>query len=140
MPDQIVAYDAERRQTGDDLVRAAARLAETDGVAFATPNFVSQYQRGAAAASRRPPRSQWHLPLVGAFAAWRKTRGKPAITIAIVDDGVDLAHPDLRANIRLQAGPARAPRSATGATSSCATPIRVTSIRAPSGSAHRSTA
>ncbi len=105
VPDQIVAYDAERRQTGDDLVRAAAHLAESEGVAFATPNFVSQYQRGARHGGGRPPRSQWHLPLVGAFAAWRKTRGKPAITIAIVDDGVDLAHPDLRANIRLKPDP-----------------------------------
>jgi len=104
-PDQIVAYDAERRQTGDDLVRAAARLAETDGVAFATPNFVSQYRRGARTARPRPPRSQWHLPLVGAFAAWRTTRGKPSITIAIVDDGVDLAHPDLRANLRVRPDP-----------------------------------
>ena len=37
---------------------------------------------------------------MGAAEAWRTTRGSPAITIAIVDDGIDVAHPDLRANIR----------------------------------------
>jgi subtilisin family serine protease len=100
LPDQIIAYDAERRQTGDDLVRAAARLAETDGVAFATPNFVSQYRRDARRGGSRPPRSQWHLAIVGAANAWKTTRGKASITIAILDDGVDVAHPDLRANIR----------------------------------------
>ncbi len=100
IPDQIIAYDAERRFSGDDLVSTAARLAETDGVVFATPNFVSQYRRDARRGGSRPPRGQWHLPLVGAAEAWKTTRGKSAITIAIVDDGVDIAHPDLRANIR----------------------------------------
>ncbi len=37
---------------------------------------------------------QWHLPLMGAEAAWEHSRGK-GITIAILDSGVDVDHPDL---------------------------------------------
>jgi thermitase len=37
---------------------------------------------------------QWHLPHIGAFAAWDAGRGE-GITVAVVDTGVDADHPDL---------------------------------------------
>jgi subtilisin family serine protease len=36
---------------------------------------------------------------VGALEAWRYTRGAPEVLIAVLDDGVQLDHPDLAANI-----------------------------------------
>jgi len=36
---------------------------------------------------------------VGALEAWRYTRGSPEVVIAVLDDGVELDHPDLAANI-----------------------------------------
>lgn len=36
---------------------------------------------------------------VGALEAWRHTRGSPDVLIAVLDDGVELDHPDLAANI-----------------------------------------
>jgi subtilisin family serine protease len=36
---------------------------------------------------------------VGALEAWTYTRGSPAVLIAVLDDGVELDHPDLAANI-----------------------------------------
>lgn len=36
---------------------------------------------------------------VGALEAWRYTRGSPDIVVAVLDDGVQLDHPDLAANI-----------------------------------------
>ena len=36
---------------------------------------------------------------VGAVEAWRYTRGSPDVLIAVLDDGVQLDHPDLAANI-----------------------------------------
>ena len=36
---------------------------------------------------------------VGALEAWRYTRGSPDVLIAVLDDGVQLDHPDLAANI-----------------------------------------
>ena len=39
--------------------------------------------------------NQWHLPKIGAPAAWTTTHGSNGIVIAILDSGVDGAHPDL---------------------------------------------
>ncbi|WP_144462746.1 S8 family peptidase [Siminovitchia fortis] len=38
---------------------------------------------------------QWNLPAVGTERGWNFTRGSDDVTIAVVDTGVDLNHPDL---------------------------------------------
>ncbi|HEY9840323.1 MAG TPA: S8 family serine peptidase, partial [Candidatus Obscuribacterales bacterium] len=47
------------------------------------------------------PRSaeQSGLAVIGAARAWDLTLGDPRVTIAIVDSGADLQHPDLKANL-----------------------------------------
>lgn len=42
--------------------------------------------------------SQWHIAKIGAPAAWDSTQGA-GLTIAILDSGVDAAHPDLVGNL-----------------------------------------
>lgn len=42
--------------------------------------------------------SQWHIGKIGAPAAWDSTQGA-GLTIAILDSGVDAAHPDLAGNL-----------------------------------------
>ncbi|MGV3524991.1 MAG: S8 family serine peptidase [Candidatus Sericytochromatia bacterium] len=42
---------------------------------------------------------QWSLAAVNAEQAWSVTTGSPNVIAAVVDTGVDLAHPDLMANL-----------------------------------------
>ena len=42
---------------------------------------------------------QWHLPDVQAPTAWDITRGDPRVVIAVLDSGVDAAHPNLRGKV-----------------------------------------
>ena len=73
------------------------------GVAYAEPDY-----RAEAADLRSSPMVlpddpdfslQWGLAKINAPAAWDVVTGTTAITIAIVDSGVDLNHPDLRDKI-----------------------------------------
>jgi subtilisin family serine protease len=105
IPDQMILTDTALRHPGEELIRLAARLSALDEVAFAAPNFVSQFRRSAPSPSSTPSSKQWHLRLVGAGKAWETTRGKRAITIAVLDDGVDVEHPELRGNVLRNADP-----------------------------------
>lgn len=41
------------------------------------------------------PDYQWNLPMIGTEIGWEITRGSEEVTIAVIDTGVDLHHPDL---------------------------------------------
>jgi subtilisin family serine protease len=61
-------------------------------VSFVEKNFVAQ----ANLAPNDPNYpNQWHLPKVSAPAAWDLTTGSSSVTVAVIDSGVDPAHPDL---------------------------------------------
>jgi thermitase len=65
-------------------------------VAYAEPDFVVQ----AAGAPDDPYLSeQWALTMVKAADAWGITVGRPDVTVAILDTGIDLDHPDLASKI-----------------------------------------
>ncbi len=87
---------------------AARRLYRRGNVALAHPNFL-RLQRpppASAEAVQAPAEGQWALDNdgevgvagadVGAQAAWAITTGRRGVRVAILDDGVDLAHPYLR--------------------------------------------
>lgn len=42
---------------------------------------------------------QWYLKKIDVYEAWSKTMGSPDVTVAVIDTGVDLDHPDLKENI-----------------------------------------
>jgi subtilisin family serine protease len=108
------AYLLEAMSTDGDTgpVATANRLYETGRVVFSHPDFVERrYQRGLEVAPRTPglasardvPASeragdfldrQWHLKTAKVTDAWATTRGDPDICIAILDDGIDTAHPE----------------------------------------------
>ena len=105
--DQVVVYQPERKYAGEELLEIANTWTGLDEVVFATPNFVSQYWRQALPTI---PAAQWHLRNKGtggakkdedvrALDAWGFTRGKRAVVVAVLDDGVDVDHPNLKSRI-----------------------------------------
>ena len=110
-------FDLRRHILATTSVRRASRtldlanqLAEADDVVeFAAPNFLAEIRKRTV----NDPQfgQQWHLNNTGqrggtalqdvrALGAWNLVGGGArAIVIAIIDDGIDLDHPDLKANI-----------------------------------------
>lgn len=117
----VLKCRAERR-TGVELVGVANELLELDEVEFATPNFVSEFQRNALPTI---PNAQWHLKNLAAVSgqklgedvkaegAWALTQGKPSIVVAVLDDGVDVDHPNLKPRIKRNPDP-NEPRDKVG--------------------------
>ncbi len=98
-----------QRSDPDAALETANAIAESPDVEWAQPDFVQEYVR-----SFMPNDplfgQQWHLHNTGqgggladadvdAPLAWDATRGDPSTVIAVVDDGVELNHPDIAANI-----------------------------------------
>ena len=93
--------------TAQELFAEVNRRAADPRVAWAEPNFISQVLKQ----STDPLFfQQWPLHNQGlngavtnadvnALGAWTNSTGSPRIVIAIMDDGVQLDHPDLKANI-----------------------------------------
>ncbi len=80
-----------RRRSLRHTVTAFAAAAT--GLALAASGLPAQ------AATSDPLRSeQWGLDQVKAEQAWAKSRGT-GVVVAVVDSGVDLSHPDLKANL-----------------------------------------
>ena len=114
IPDQVTAKVRSVRNAGPALVEIANACWELDEIVFATPNFVSEYERTAIPTIRD---EQWHLENrakvagqklgedVKAAVAWTSSLGKSAIVVAVLDDGVDVDHPNLKANIRKKPDP-----------------------------------
>jgi thermitase len=98
----------------DDAPSVAAelsrRLVERGSVEGAHPNFLRLMQRPGP--STTEARDQWGLDNdgtpgvvgadVAAEAAWTVTTGDAAIAVAVLDEGVDTAHPYLEAAVRAQ--------------------------------------
>lgn len=91
---------------GKNPVKVCADLNERAGVQFAEPNLVNRFQHFYEPRDNYF-RNQWHLHSEGgvelleaadvdAPAAWDTTRGSRQVVVAIIDDGFDLQHPDLR--------------------------------------------
>ncbi|NIK79390.1 subtilisin family serine protease [Paenibacillus castaneae] len=66
----------------------------------ATPQAAAANAAAAVPSANDPELAkQLYLNQIGAIKAWETVREQQAITIAIVDTGIDLSHPDLKANL-----------------------------------------
>jgi thermitase len=88
-------------ESGQELETIAA-LRQNPNVLYAEPNYIAY----ALDTIPNDPGywSQWGLPKIGAPAAWDITTGSSDVTIAVVDTGIDLSHPDLSCLGKLTSG------------------------------------
>jgi thermitase len=75
-----------------DLAQAIRAFKSSPYVEYAEPNYIAYISE-----TPNDPywSSQWGMTRIEAPAAWDITTGSSSVTIAIVDTGVDLFHPDL---------------------------------------------
>ncbi|SFF24170.1 S-layer homology domain-containing protein [Paenibacillus catalpae] len=88
---------------GADASAWLARLQSEPGVEYVHPNERVHILASAAAApyAADDPElaKQSYLKQIGALEAWKTVRKQTNLTIAIVDTGIDLDHPDLKRNL-----------------------------------------
>jgi subtilisin family serine protease len=80
-----------------DILQLCRDLVKTGQVEYAEPRY--GYQMEATTPNDPSYSSQWFLSKIQAPEAWDISQGNTAVSIGIVDCGVQLSHPDLAANI-----------------------------------------
>jgi subtilisin family serine protease len=88
---------------GRDILEIANEIYENGDVTYSEPNFISYKMKHT---NDTYYGDQWPLKNttnpgadIHAEDAWNITKGKSSIKIAVVDDGIQLHHPDLEANL-----------------------------------------
>jgi subtilisin family serine protease len=86
------------RTSPDDTIKAVAALQARDDVLYAEPNYIVH-----ASATPNDPRflsnELYGLSKIGAPQAWDITTGNSSVVVGVVDEGVDINHEDLLANV-----------------------------------------
>ena len=98
-------------EPGVSVEDAVARLERSEDVLYAEPDVT----RSAARTPNDPYFfQQWGLSMVGLPAAWNRTTGSSAVTVGVVDSGVDYSHPDLTPNVARNPGESGGGRETNG--------------------------
>ncbi len=95
------------RVAPDETWKAIDALKSLDNVLYAEPNYILHEEANIPNDPCFPPNnlapcnnaSLFGMNLIGAPQAWDLTQGSRNIVVAVIDEGVDIAHPDLQANI-----------------------------------------
>jgi len=81
---------------GTSPVRAVSILEKLPNVKYASLNYI---RRAYLTPTDPDYGSQWAWPKIDAPQAWDITTGGAAVTVGVIDTGLDLDHPDLAANV-----------------------------------------
>ncbi|MCL6434843.1 MAG: S8 family serine peptidase [Leptolyngbyaceae cyanobacterium HOT.MB2.61] len=81
--------------SGENPIKITNRLMQEAKVVSAEPNLINRFLP-ANLPSDELSSKQWNLQSVKVPKAWETTRGDRNIVVAIIDDGFDLSHPDLK--------------------------------------------
>jgi len=94
------------RSAPDDTLKAVAALSARDDVLYAQPNYLLHLE-----ATPNDPQfgALYGMNLIGAPQAWDVTQGNRNIVVAVIDEGIDLNHQDLAANIWTNPSPGSIP-------------------------------
>jgi subtilisin family serine protease len=83
-----------------DLEAASSKMKSESLLENAEPINQATLEKTVAVKVNDPDsKNQYHLDLLGVREAWSITMGNPKVTLAIIDTGIDLNHPDLRDKI-----------------------------------------
>ena len=82
----------------NDALELANLYHESDLTEYAEPEWVFQVPR-LAAVNDPLFEKQWALKKMNVSNAWKISKGSPNIKVAIIDEGVDIRHPDLKSKI-----------------------------------------
>ena len=78
--------------TIDNTLEMSNYFYETGLFADVDPGFIFNFKSNCV--SDASFHSQWGLPMINACEAWAYTKGNRSIRVAIVDEGVDVSHPE----------------------------------------------
>ncbi len=93
--DLVEGLRLARTQPGDTM-KAIAALEARDDVLYAEPNYIVR----ADATPNDPSFGQLYgMTTIGAPQAWDITTGNRNIVVGVIDEGIDIVHPDLQPNI-----------------------------------------
>ncbi len=94
--DQRIGYILASAPVGTDIDKLITDLEKDKSVQYAQPNYI--YKLSARPNDPQYSR-QWALPKIYAESGWGVARSNSAVTIAILDSGVDVNHPDLKGRL-----------------------------------------
>ncbi|MFO7946967.1 MAG: S8 family serine peptidase [Armatimonadota bacterium] len=86
---------------GQSVVDAQRELSGMQGVQYAAPDRVKHLFR---TPNDTDYTQQWHYPVIAAPDAWDIQTGSSSTVVAVIDDGIQLDHPDLSGKIWVNTG------------------------------------
>ncbi|MCH8912047.1 MAG: S8 family serine peptidase, partial [Planctomycetes bacterium] len=94
--DRMAALASDEQRLKFETLMVIKALNRESSVEYAQPNYIT---KAMAVPNDEVYPLQWHYPLINLPAAWDITTGDPSVTIAVLDTGVLLNHPDLQGQL-----------------------------------------